>query len=173
MIFQSVPFTTAFKKEKSKAQIQQKQSWYLLTAPYTTLISQSWQVLLATPNLSNYQQAPSFSSFIQRVALAIQLKSSLQRNFNILQCLRTNFNGLGDYSHFTALAIQIEFQPTYKQGIHIILIEIIPITAIDNGYLFFICEACIVYMIPEMFTITNTTAASNLIEQRTSRSQRQ
>ena len=110
-----------------------------------------------------------FSSFhIQRVALASQLQSIFSTSSNIdtpLQCIWTNIQGIGDYCQSTAPAIQMKCHPTHKQAIQTLFLELISPTAIDNEDPQYIFQSCMVFMTPDMLSITDSAYASLVLDQ--------
>ena len=130
--------------------------WIIIVDPYNGILPTPCGWLLFS------------SSHIQRVALASQLQSIFRNSSNIdtpLQCICANIQGIGDYHRSTAPAIQIKCRPTHTQAIQTLFLELIPPTATDNNDPRYIFQLQMVFMTPDMLSITDSAYASLLLDQ--------
>ena len=108
------------------------------------------------------------SAFVQRLTLANQLNQIFQAETNIdtpFQCIWGNIYGIGDFKKTTAPAIQIKCHPSHKIAIQTLLLSLISPSAIDNQDPRYIFQRRMVFLSPDMLTITDADYASMICDQ--------
>ena len=108
------------------------------------------------------------SAFVQRLTLANQLNHIFKAETEIdtpFLCIWANIYGIGDFKKTTAPAIQIKCHPSHKTAIQALLLTLISPSAIDTQDPRYIFQRRMVFLSPDMLTITDADYASLICDQ--------
>ena len=108
------------------------------------------------------------SAFVQRLTLANQLNHVFKAEAKIdtpFLYIWANIYGIGDFKKLTVPSIQIKCHPSHKTAIQALLLTLISPSAINTQDSRYIFQRQMVFLSPDMITITDSDYASLICDQ--------